>query len=1566
MYVSSGAAVIALQEYYGSWVGYGSAAVSQTGSWKYARFYSQADYTNPRFRVMDYNAASTWYTDDLSLKQVLIRYPISDTNWHHVLITTATPVNTSDLKIGKGGARYMSGNIDEVKISSTVRSADWAKTEYNNQSNPATFYSIATEENVASPASNGGSAVTVYTATSNPGNITATSTGSPITVTGLTNGTEYTFTVTATNSAGTGPASLPSNPVTPATTPGSPTAVTPTAVDRQVSLLWSAPASNGGSAITDYVIEYKLTSAPDEPASWQIYADAQTPTIVATAVSGLANGTSYDFRISAVNAVGMGSSSSPLVSSIPKTIPGKTTITSVVPGDTQVTVNFDLLSNVTASNWYNNSWTYRKKITIDKTKVPNTNQTNFPVLVSLTGLSNINASGTDIRFTSSNGTTELAREIESYSNGTLVAWVKVPTLSTSVNTEIFMYYGNTSATEPAASATYGSRSVWSNSYAGVWHLKETGTNPQVFDSTINAKNSTAQTWTPTTGKIGGGGNFSATSITIPGSPISNVSNDWTFSGWMKPSSLIQNGFIFMNGIGGVGFGIGSSIANDLNGNRLRGVYELSAWAISSYVFSDTTTWHYVQMRRASGVTQFFIDGVLVTGTWNINSANYNYADSKIGGVRAFSGAIDEVTVSPIARSADWIKTEYNNQNNPSTFYSVASEETVTNSATNGGSEVTNYTVTSNPDSIVFSSSTSPIIVTSLTNGTPYTFTMTATNIVGQGPASNASSPVIPAGVPGIPSAVIATPGNAQVGLSWTVPSNNGAEITNYVIEYKLHSTSTWTQFGHAISPATNITVVDLVNGSLYDFRISAVNSTGTGSSSTPATESTPRTVPGKPTITGVVRGDGQVAVSFDAPASDGGSAITNYTVTSDPQGIVQTGNASPIIIAGLTNGTPYTFTVRATNVAGDGVASDPSSSVTPATVPGKATGAIATAGNGQATINFTAPLSNGGSAITGYTVYSNNGGTDSNASTTNLSHTVTGLTNGQTYTFTVVSINDVGTGSSSDASLPITLPTTPTAPLNVAAEVKSSSIKLTWSDPASTGGSAITDYIIEYQLTTGGNWVTFNDGVGIDKFTTVTGLSNDTSYDFRVSAKNIIGTSEVSSVVFATPGEPAQVFIQSFPDLTNTSIGTNVRITNEGSIEYEYQYDWCITDAVDNLCGGGNDIFSASNAKLIDNGDNYDFTATSTVPTPGNYYFHINVLYGSQSSSAHSSFSAVATFPDPPTGVSAVGGNAQAVVSFTIPASNGGSAISNYTVTSNPGGLTGTGSTTPITVTGLTNGTPYTFTMTATNVIGTGLSSSPPSNSVIPMTVPGAINSLSASAGNTQVGLFWTAPASNGGSAITDYVVEYKLSPDSSWTIFADAVSTATTIIVTGLTNNLSYDFRVSAVNAAGQGPVNSTSLSAGGSPSTPPSNNTSTSGSRSGSYLYPPVVTSINNSATSTTIPINPSVPVVTKYPKATPATKNIANKSQDVGASSTNNNTTSGATLNTQPGKNEVSATPKETSRIETPITQKQDEGDKAPSNNNESSNNTPQTWIVISATTAIILIGFVLFILQRRRYV
>jgi hypothetical protein len=178
------------------------------------------------------------------------------------------------------------------------------------------------------------------------------------------------------------------------------------------------------------------------------------------------------------------------------------------------------------------------------------------------------------------------------------------------------------------------------------------------------------------------------------------------------------------------------------------------------------------------------------------------------------------------------------------------------------------------------------------------------------------------------------------------------------------------------------------------------------------------TAPGAPTSATATAGNGQATVNFTPPASNGGAAITSYTVTSSPGGLTASGSGSPIVVSGLTNGTSYMFTVTATNVAGTGPPSPPSNAVTPRTVPGAPTGALAMPGDGQAAVNFSAPASNGGSPITSYTVTSSPGGLTASGSGSPI--VVSGLTNGTSYTFTVTATNGAGTGPPSTPSNAVT------------------------------------------------------------------------------------------------------------------------------------------------------------------------------------------------------------------------------------------------------------------------------------------------------------------------------------------------------------------------------------------------------------------------------------------------------------------------------------------------------------------------------------------------------------------
>ncbi|MGY1653945.1 fibronectin type III domain-containing protein, partial [Geodermatophilus sp. SYSU D01119] len=169
-------------------------------------------------------------------------------------------------------------------------------------------------------------------------------------------------------------------------------------------------------------------------------------------------------------------------------------------------------------------------------------------------------------------------------------------------------------------------------------------------------------------------------------------------------------------------------------------------------------------------------------------------------------------------------------------------------------------------------------------------------------------------------------------------------------------------------------------------------------------------------------------------APDGGSPVTGYTVTASPGGrTATTTGATTATVGGLTNGTAYTFTVTATNAAGTGPASAASAAVTPvapATAPGAPSGVTAVAGNGSATVSWSA-APDGGSPVTGYTVTASPGGRT--ATTTGATTaTVGGLTNGTAYTVTVTATNAAGTGPASARSSAVT-PVAP-SPITVAYE----------------------------------------------------------------------------------------------------------------------------------------------------------------------------------------------------------------------------------------------------------------------------------------------------------------------------------------------------------------------------------------------------------------------------------------------------------------------------------------------------------------------------------------------------
>jgi invasion protein IalB len=1044
----------------------------------------------------------------------------------------------------------------------------------------------------SAPASDGGGPITGYTVTASPGGTSATTNQTSVTLQGLANGTSYTFTVRATNGAGDGPESAPSEPVTPARVPDAPTAVAATGGNASAAVSWTAPASDGGSEVTGYTV----TASPGGTTA------AATGT--STTVTGLKNGTSYTFTVRAGNRVGSSSESAPSNAVTPATTPGAPTDVAATAGNAEATV----------------TW-----------KAPESDGgsavTGYTVTASPGGAT-ASTTGTSATFTGlANGTgyTFTVRAANGVGDGPPSAPSNAVTPGTvpDAPTDVVATRGNGSASVTwTAPASDGGRAI--TGYAVTASPGgATATTAGMSATVTGLANGTSYTFTVRAANITGEGASSAPSNAVTPATTPDA-----------PTNVTA-----VSGIGS------ATVSWDAPGDGGAAIIRYTVTAAPGGATATTT-------------------GTSTTVTSLANGTAYTFTVHAVNDVGVGSESASSNSVTPGAvpdAPTDVVATRGNG----------SAQVSWTAPAFDGGSPVSGYTVTASPGGATGSATTTSATVAGLANGTAYTFTVRAGNVIGDSAESAPSAPVTPATTPDAPLDVSAVAGNASATVSWTAPGDGGAPVIRHTV--------TATPGGAtATTTGTSATVAGLANGTAYSFTVHAVNDVGNGPESAASNAVTPSTTPGSPSNVTAEPGNGQATVTWSAPASDGGSPVTGYTVTASPGGATASTAETSAIVAGLANGTSYTFTVVATNANGDSEPSAASNSVTPATTPDAPTAVNATAGPGTATVSWTAPASDGGSPVTQYTVTASPGGATVTGATT--SATVTGLTNGTSYTFTVRAGNDVGDSAESTPSKEVIPVDVPGAPTDVTATRGNGEATVSWTAPAANGGRVVTGYTVTASsgatVTTGGaTTVVFG------------GLANGTSYTFTVRATNDVGNGPES--------------------------------------------------------------------------------APSNAVTP-------------------------ATTPGAPTDVRGTGINGGATVTWTAPASNGGSAITQYTVTASPGGATATSSTTSATVTGLTNGLPYTFTVRAANEVGTGPQSAP-SNITIPLPVPGPPLGVAASAGEGSASVTWLQPST--ADAITSYTV--TASDGTSTTV----PSTQRSTTVTGLASQW-YTFTVRATNAVGTGPA--------------------------------------------------------------------------------------------------------------------------------------------------------------------
>jgi len=395
--------------------------------------------------------------------------------------------------------------------------------------------------------------------------------------------------------------------------------------------------------------------------------------------------------------------------------------------------------------------------------------------------------------------------------------------------------------------------------------------------------------------------------------------------------------------------------------------------------------------------------------------------------------------------------------------------------------------------------TNSCTVTGLKPGASYLFQARAKNSSGYGSFS-APQWTTP-GAPFPPTGVTATPGVNSATVSFSPPTVDNASISQYTVKA--------IPGGKSCVSITSLPcqVTGLTNGTSYTFTATATNPFGTSIASVPSAPVTPQPLPGAPTGASAVAGNSSALVSWTAPAPTG-APVTSYTATSLPGGRTCTAPASATscTVSGLPNGISFTFTVTATNVIGIGAPSAATAPVTPTapTVPGVPTGVSATAtsvsGIPAAYVNYTAPASNGGSPISGYTVVVVDQTTSTTTDVPGSSSlaTVTGLTATDSYTFSVYATNAVG---NSAASTPVQA--VPQAPTSVTGATNGDgTATISWTPSTVTLGNPVTGFAVSSFDETA---LALGPSDSVDSATTTTTLSGLTLgdlYDVCVSAQN--------------------------------------------------------------------------------------------------------------------------------------------------------------------------------------------------------------------------------------------------------------------------------------------------------------------------------------------------------------------------------------------------------------------------------------------------------------------------------
>ena len=682
-------------------------------------------------------------------------------------------------------------------------------------------------------------------------------------------------------------------------------------------------------------------------------------------------------------------------------------------------------------------------------------------------------------------------------------------------------------------------------------------------------------------------------------------------------------------------------------------------------------------------------------------------------------------------------------------------------------------------------------------------------------------------VPGAPGNLAATAaGSTAIELEWDAPaSDGGADIRGYRIEASADGGATWSDLeANTGSAATTYTHAGLAPGTTRHYRVRAINTNGTSDPSNIASATTDEILPSAPRrLAARARGTSAIDLSWTAPASAGGGAISGYRIEVSRTGSgawtaleADTGSRTTAYThTGLSHGSTRHYRIAAINEAGVGPWSNVASATTDATVPGVPTGLRVAPGGAGGTdrllLRWTPPVSDGGSAVTGYRIETSLNGASgwvilvASTGSTATTHAHTGLAPGTTRYYRVAAINDRGRGVYSNVARGATNAARPGQPRSPRARADGpTSITLTWEAPASDGGAPVTGYRIRARGPNDGAWITVRANTGTEATAfTHPGLDPATRYRYQVAAINRVGAG-------AWSGETATV---TDPDLPGAPSGLTARAAGTSQIDLS----WTAPRNTGGAPIRGYRVEASDDGgatwRILRRATNSAATTFSDLnldPATTRHYrvAAINIAgTGPYSNAARATTEA--TLPDAPRGLGAqADGTSRIDLSWRPPASDGGAQVTGYRIeVSDDGGATWQDlvantrtTTTTYSHTGLDPATTRHYRVSAVNRIGGG-DPSRVASATTDATVPDAPTSLTATATTpTRIDLAWTAPAYDGGAPITGYRIEVS-ETGAAWAVLeANTGATATTHAHTGLKPGSTRHYRVAATNRAGTG----------------------------------------------------------------------------------------------------------------------------------------------------------------------